>query len=164
MSACRRSTVGSSLLFTVLPSTTTLGGVGRTGGGVLGRRSGFAGDGMRFSVPWNDLGRFAWCCTDHRIFANILTHSNEILVCSWTMAELGLVWCHKPFASQVISLSGAFLVIHLVLSGRWHSGCTENNHTQLKWQESFLSTYLHYASLLTGSQVHTIKVRKIPPS
>lgn len=58
ISACRFSIVGSSLWVTALPSTTTLGAGGRTIGGVLGR-SGFTGNGKRFSVPCNELGSFA---------------------------------------------------------------------------------------------------------
>lgn len=54
ISASRLSTLGSSLLVTVLPSATTLGGAGRTGGDVLGLCSGFAGDGRGFSVLCNE--------------------------------------------------------------------------------------------------------------
>lgn len=59
ISACRLCTVGSSLWATVLPSTTTLGGAGRTGGGVLGCLSGFAGDDRTCSELCNELGGMA---------------------------------------------------------------------------------------------------------
>lgn len=112
ISACRLSTVGSSLKVTVLLSTRTLGGAGRTGGGVLGRRSGFGGVGRRFSVVWNDFNCQKYYCT--------FSYIEQLF-------ELKLMWfhsyftqnteCYKPFASQPVSPFQTFLVLHL--SGPW---------------------------------------------
>lgn len=86
--------------------------------------------------------------------------------------------CHKPFGSQVISLSGTFWVIILVLSGQWRSGPAKehkqimaiiaNNHSS---QTALRTLILQLCQLDTwvcvlGSQVQTIKgnFRELIPS
>lgn len=81
ISAWRLSRFGSCLEVTALPSTTTLGTGGRTGGGVFGW-SGFAGDGKRFSVPCNDL-----------VALHDTVQSTEVL------------WLYKPSLKAIVAIN-----------------------------------------------------------
>ena len=128
ISACKLSTVGSSSLwFTVLLSTNTLGGSGRPGGGVLGGSSDFEGYGRRFSVPCNNLGAFTL------YLITVITILFKRIV---VLFESTISYCSDI---QISELLWSSLELHLdiqldgwiTLSNRMASVCTQNFHSQM---------------------------------